>query len=189
MYTQYQTGRLILKLLSPAYYKDVLEFQKRNMESFEEFEPAHPANFYTNSYQMSLLKCEYKMAQKLTSVRMYVFLKEDPYTIIGTVCLHNITRAPYECCEIGYKFDLNYRHCGYAREAVDKMLSIAFFELRLHRVFARVSLENTPSIRLLEHLHFVNEGVEHSSILIQNKWKDYLRFGLINYDYTRYSSM
>lgn len=187
MYTQYQTKRLILKVLGPAYYKDVLEFQKRNQESFEKYEPDHPPAFYTASYQMNLLKCEYKMAQKLSTIRFYVFLKNDPYTIIGTVCLHNITHAAYECCEIGYKFDLDYRHLGYAREAVDRALSIAFYDLRLHRVFAKVSLKNTPSIQLLEALNFTNEGIEHGVILLHGEWTDHIRFGLVSSDHIPYS--
>lgn len=180
MYTEYHTERLILRLLTPNYYKDVLEFQIKNRELFEKYEPTRPLNFYTTAYQQNVLKCEYKMAQKLSTVRFYVFSRKDPYTIIGTVCMHNITRAAYECCEIGYKFDTDWHHHGYAREAVDKVLSIAFYELRLHRVFARVSLDNTASIRLLESLHFKEEGIEHGSILIHGKWTDHKRYALLH---------
>ncbi len=180
MYTEYQTERLILRILTPNYYKDVLEFQMKNRDIFEQYEPTRPLDFYSCSYQINLLRCEYKMAQRLTTVRFYVFSRQDPYTIIGTVCLHNITRAAYECCEIGYKFDRDWQHHGYAREAVDKVISIAFYELRLHRVFARVSLDNAASIKLLDSLHFKEEGIEQASILIRGKWTDHMRYALLH---------
>lgn len=176
MNTEYVTERLVLKILTPGYLREVLEFQVRNQELFEKYEPERPDNFYTLAHQQAVLKCEYKLALKLQTVRFYVFPKDDSRTIIGTVCLHDITRSAYSCCEIGYKFDLAWQHCGYAREAIARVLDVAYGELSLHRVFARVVPDNQPSIRLLEALGFTEEGLERSSILIQGKWTDHLRF-------------
>lgn len=180
MNTSYQTERLILKLLTPSALRDVLEFQVRNREEFERYEPTRPENFYTLNYQQKLLKCEQKLALSLSTVRFYVFKKDEPSRIIGTVCLHDILRMPYCCCEIGYKFDHAYQHQGYAKESVTKALEIAFHELRLHRVFARVMPENTPSIRLLESLHFTQEGLEHGCTQIQGVWTDHLRYAILS---------
>lgn len=180
MNTSYQTERLILKLLTPSALRDVLEFQVRNREEFERYEPTRPENFYTLNYQQKLLKCEQKLALSLSTVRFYVFKKDEPSRIIGTVCLHDILRMPYCCCEIGYKFDHAYQHQGYAKESVTKALEIAFHELGLHRVFARVMPENTPSIRLLESLHFTQEGLEHGCTQIQGVWTDHLRYAILS---------
>lgn len=180
MNTEYQTDRLILKILTPDYLRPVLNFQIRNKDVFEKYEPTRPENFYTFGYQHTLLKCEYKLAMKLSTVRFYVFRKEDPRTVIGTVCLHDISYGAYLCSEVGYKFDKNYWHKGYAREALSQVLQIAFTDLKLHRIFARVVPENTPSIRLLTSLGFTEEGLEHKSIQIQGKWTDHLRFALLN---------
>ena len=81
-----QTDRLILKVLTPNYANAVLNFQNRNRESFEAYEPTRPANFYTASYQQAVLKCEWDLALKQQCIRFYVFRKEDPQMIIGTVC-------------------------------------------------------------------------------------------------------
>lgn len=185
MNTTYQTDRLILKILTPDHFREVLDFQIRNKDLFERYEPARPDNFYTFGHQQAVLKCEYKLATKLSTIRFYAYEKADPHRIIGTVCLHDVLRLPYSCCEIGYKFDTAYQHRGYAREAVAKALEIAFLELGLHRVFARVIPDNVPSIRLLESLHFMEEGLEHGCIQIQGIWTDHLRFGLLS----PYSSM
>lgn len=176
---EYETKRLILRIVTPDYLRQVLDFQIRNKELFEKYEPVRPENFCTLAYQQSLIKCEMKLALKMSTIRYYVFRKETPDTIIGTVCLHDITRSAYFCTEVGYKFDAAWRHQGYAKEALTKTLEIAFYELNLHRVFARVMPENKDSIHLLESLGFIFEGTEHESIQIQGKWTDHLRYAYI----------
>ena len=155
-----QTDRLILKVLTPNYANAVLNFQNRNRESFEAYEPTRPANFYTASYQQAVLKCEWDLALKQQCIRFYVFRKEDP--------------------QIGYKFDAAFRRMGYASEAIKKVMSLAFYDLHLHRVFARVMPENKPSIYLLESLGFQYEGVERGCFFIQNRWADHLRYAYLN---------
>lgn len=176
MNTVYKTRRLVLKLLGPDAAQQVLAFQLRNRELFERYEPTRPDNFYTAAHQQAILKCEQKLALSLSTVRFYVFLPENPHVIIGTVCLRDIFRMPYFCCEIGYKFDHAYHHMGYAREAVEAAVEIAFRDLQLHRVFARVIPDNSASVRLLLDLSFEEEGLERECILIRGKWTDHLRF-------------
>lgn len=176
----YETDRLVLKILNTNEVKKVLQFQLRDRELFEKYEPDRVDNFYTLGHQEALIKCEYKLALQLQTVRFYVFLKNDPTTIIGTVCFHNIMKNVYSCTEIGYKFSSDYQHNGYAREALQKGIDVMFQELSLHRINARVAKDNLPSIRLLESLSFQYEGIERESILIHGVWEDHLRYGLVN---------
>ena len=177
---EYQTDRLILRVLTPDHAKDVCRFVSKNREQFEKYEPFLPANYYTPEHQQTILSAELKLALQSKNIRYYVFLKKQPEQIIGTVALHSITSASYSSCEIGYKFDSDYRNKGYAREAVAMAVSIAFAALGLHRVYARVMPENTASIKLLKSLLFEEEGLERECIKIQGKWEDHLRFALLN---------
>ena len=177
---EYETERLILRILTPDYAQDVCDFVSKNREQFEKYEPFLPANYYTPDHQHSILSCELQLALQTKNIRYYVFLKESPSQIIGTVCLHNISSPTYSSCEIGYKFDSDYQHKGYAREAVAMAVSVAFAALGLHRVYARVMPENTASVKLLKSLLFEEEGLERECIKIQGKWQDHLRFSLLN---------
>ena len=156
----YKTRRLILKVLTPDYAQEVCDFLSKNRSDFEPYEPFQPANYYTKEYQNALLSAEQKLALQTKTIRYYAFLKENPNTIIGTVCLHNIQFASHSSCEVGYRFDIDYRHKGYAIEAVAMTVSVAFASLGLHRVYARVMPNNTPSIKLLKNLYFEEEGLE-----------------------------
>ncbi len=177
---EYQTERLILRVLTPDYAKDVCRFVSKNREPFEKYEPFLPANYYTPEHQQTILNAELKLALQTKNIRYYVFLKEKPDQIIGTVALHHIAASSYSSCEIGYKFDMDYQHKGYARESVAMAVSIAFAALHLHRVYARVMPGNTASIKLLKSLLFEEEGLERECIKIQGKWEDHLRFALLN---------
>ncbi len=178
MLLQYETQRLILKVLDPDYSNDVLRFYEKDKELFEKYEADRSPNFYTEGHQCNILHLEYGLCLKFNQVRFYVFLKEDPSTIIGTVCLYDISKL-YKSAELGYKFSSQYHHMGYASEAVEKLLNIAFAELDLHRICARVVEENTPSIRLLEKLGFEKEGICRDYICLRGVWTDHLQFSLI----------
>lgn len=178
MLLQYETKRLILKVLGPDYASDVLRFYQNDKELFEKYEVDRTPNFYTESHQRNILQLEYGLTLKMSQVRFYVFLKEAPDTIIGTVCLYDISRL-YSKADLGYKFASQYHHKGYASEAVEKILDIAFTELNLHRLCARVQEINTPSIRLLLGLGFEKEGVCRDYLCLGGVWTDHLQFSLI----------
>lgn len=178
---EYETERLYLRVLTADYSKEVCRFLSKNHTQFEKYEPILPANYYTPEYQHTILNCELKLALQTKNIRYYVFLKENPTQIIGTVALHNISISTYSSCEIGYKFDFDHQHKGYAREAVAMAISIAFAALGLHRIYARVMPDNTASIKLLKDLLFEEEGFERECIKIQGKWQDHLRLSLINH--------
>lgn len=175
----YETDRLILRLLGEEEAPAVLQFYRKNRAVFEPYEAIHPEQFYTESYQRTLLNYELSLTLKHNLIRFYVFRRENPDEIIGTVCFRNIDRSTYYSCETGYRFSPAYWHKGYAREALAFGIQLMFEEFHLHRIEATVMPENTASIRLLESLAFQQEGIAREYALIQGKWEDHIRFALI----------
>ncbi len=179
MLFQYETSRLILKVLTPDYAQTVLNFYLQDKDLFEQYEADRPVGFYTVSFQRNTLQAEYSLAMKFSAVRFYVFLKESPSTVIGTVCLYNISNS-FARCEIGYKFSSAYHHHGYAVEAVERCVDMAFAELGIHRICAMVQKENMHSIHLLESLGFQKEGICRHYMRIKGKWIDHLQYSLLS---------
>ena len=178
MLLQYETRRLVLKILEPDYAKQVLHFYLEDKELFERYESDRSPNFYTEEYHRTLLQVEYGLALRLQKIRFYVFLKEEPNHIIGTVSLYDISGV-YSKADLGYKFSSKYHHKGYASEAVEKLLDIAFIELNIHRICAYVQEENIPSIHLLEGLGFEKEGICRDFLYLNGIWKDHLQYSLL----------
>ena len=180
MFFQYETPRLLLKVLRADCAPQVLDFYNRDKELFEMYEIDRVPDFYTVKHLQKVLRYEYNMAVKSQLFRFYVFQKENPCRIIGTVCIHNIAPAFYGSCEIGYKFSSEFHHMGYATEAVGFCTKLAFNELRMHKVTAVVHPGNVPSMKLLNRLGFVQEGLLHDYLILHGKWCNHYIYGLVN---------
>lgn len=180
MQTSYETSRLIIKILTPDFSNEVLSFYKENKIIFEPFEPAKVPNYYTLGYQRALLTYEYNSALKKKGIRFWIFEKNHPNKIIGTVCFHNIQKGILWSCQLGYKFGKDYHGQGYAKESLKRTIKIIFEDLKLHRIEAYIMPSNSSSIHLIRSLGFFYEGISFKNIKIQNKWEDHERYSLLN---------
>jgi RimJ/RimL family protein N-acetyltransferase len=84
--------------------------------------------------------------------------------LVGDVML-KWTSAEDRGGEIGYVFHPAYAGHGYATEAAHRLLHLAFDDLGLHRVIARLDAENHSSARLAARL-----GMRQEALLVQNEW-------------------
>lgn len=176
----YETDRLLLKILDGGNAMDVLRFYDSNRDIFEQYEATRPENFYTPAYQRRVLNYEFNTFVKQTAMRFWIYEKNDPAHVIGTVCFRNIVRAFYQRCEVGYKLDQRFWHHGYAMEALLKCIWLAFYELNLHRISAYIMPDNHPSIRLAERAGFEYEGMAKGYALVRGIWEDHLVYSILH---------
>lgn len=174
------TERLTLRVENSSKAKEVLAFYSKNRELFEQFEPTRPNNFYTTAYQAASMNYEYNAAIKGKALRYYVYLNEQPDTIIGSVNFSQIMHGPFSRASIGYKLDRDYHGHGYAFEACQAAITIIFSDYGIHRLDARVAPDNIPSIKLLERLGFCYEGIEYQGVEVNGTFTDHYRYGLIS---------
>jgi len=173
------TDRLILKVLNSDSANDVLKFYMDNSDIFEKYEPMLGDDFYTLSHQEKILEYEYKSIVNLNMIRYWIFSKDNPNEIIGTVSLRNIVKPIYSSCTIGYKMDRNHMNMGYCSEAISCIIPHVSDDLGIHRFEALVLPDNAPSIHMLEKLGFTKEGLLRDKITIQNVRKDHYMFSYI----------
>ena len=67
--------------------------------------------------------------------------------------------------EVGYVLHPDFQGRGFATEGARFMLGIAFDDLGLHRVIARLDSRNLPSAAVLRRL-----GMRHEAHLVENEW-------------------
>ncbi|MCP2164928.1 GNAT family N-acetyltransferase [Goodfellowiella coeruleoviolacea] len=82
--------------------------------------------------------------------------------VIGEVVL-NLRSARARQAEIGWAFNPRHTGHGYATEAARALASLAFDKLGVHRIFARIDVLNTASVRVCERL-----GMRREAHLIDN---------------------
>lgn len=179
MKLNYETTRLQLLICNDEYAAALLDFVTENKEFFSPWEPRRLPAFYTEEFQAQVLRTEFQAILRSTYLRYYLFLKDDPERIIGTVSFSNISRGEDKSCRVGYKLAKNCTGKGYAEEAVRRLLTEVHNDLSIHRVEADIMPDNLPSLHLIERLGFSYEGIARSSHEINGKWTDHLRYSYI----------
>lgn len=104
--------------------------------------------------------------------------------VIGQVSLR-WTDATAAQGELRFVFDPLYRKQGYASEAVRVMLDVAFFDFRLHRVFARCGGDNRRSAMLMRGLGMRLEAHYREHALFQGEWDEELHFAILDREWQR----
>lgn len=176
----YETSRLKLQCLTSASAMAVLRFYQENKPYFDRYELTRPRNFYTIGFQTSILDWEWNEMEAKHCLRYYLFLKNEPDTIIGSVNFSDIRLGCMQKASIGYKIDHRFWHQGYACEACTKSLEIMFCEYHLHRIEAHIMPSNQPSLRLIQKLGFTYEGMEREAAEINHRWQDLQRFAKLS---------
>lgn len=166
-----ETNHLILK--EPLAEDVVLlkDFEHRNKIHLANWESTKDIDNF--DYQTCLSKWK-KEREDRTSVRFFIFLKENPSLIIGLCNFTQIFYGPFQACYLGYKIDHDYQGKGLMFEALEKSLEYIFEELKLHRVMANYTPANLRSAKLLSRLGFQIEGHAKNYLLINNCWEDHV---------------
>ncbi|WP_327657654.1 GNAT family N-acetyltransferase [Streptomyces sp. NBC_00483] len=110
--------------------------------------------------------------------------RPDEPGVIGEVVL-TLTSAHARQAEIGWVFNPRCAGRGYATEAARALASLAFEQLGVHRIFARLDVLNTASVRVCERLgmrreaHLVDNdldgdrwGSEYVYAVLAHEWMD-----------------
>ena len=183
LYTQkIETQRLIITTAREKYALRLAEYYDKNRTWFDPYEVPKKESYYTAQYQLSSMQFEIREMEKHNAMYYYVFLKSEPGRIIGTISYSRIRQLPYKSTIFGYDFDHDVWGNGYATEACNATNRQIFDEFQLHRIEARVSTDNTRSIKMLERMGFVFEGQEYQSVFIQGAFRDHLRYALLNHN-------
>ncbi len=107
----------------------------------------------------------------------------DTDRVIGTVTLAWIERE-HRRADVGFALAQSAWGKGYATEAVARLIEYAFDDMKLHRLGADVDPRNEPSLRLLERLGFVREGLLRERYHLGGEIQDSVIMGLLHPEWT-----
>lgn len=173
------SSEIIIRSLSVNDIQALLDFEIRNREHLDATSPEKPEEFYTIAGQE--LRIERVLVSKMHDLG-YSYGVFKGKELIGTVDLFQVERGAIQGAWLGYCIDYKYQGCGYATEAVKRMIDFAFYDLRLHRVEASAMPKNEASIRVLEKAGFHREGLSQKNVKIQGVWEDHYLYAVINTD-------
>jgi ribosomal-protein-alanine N-acetyltransferase len=106
---------------------------------------------------------------------------KDTKELIGICCLGDFDDGSRRA-EIGYDIVQDKWNNGYATEAVEAIVKFGLREIDLNRIEAFITPGNDASVRVLEKLNFIKEGVVRERDLIKGKLEDGIIMSILQKD-------
>jgi RimJ/RimL family protein N-acetyltransferase len=107
----------------------------------------------------------------------------DPGVVIGDLMLA-FTSAKHRVGELGWVINPQHAGHGYATEAAHALMHLAFDQLGLHRVVARIDSRNAASLRLGERLGMRREAHLIANEWFKGEWSDEIDLALLEQEWT-----
>jgi RimJ/RimL family protein N-acetyltransferase len=99
--------------------------------------------------------------------------------LIGDCSLQWVS-AEHRQAEIGFVFHPDHHGHGYATEAAQALLALAFDELRVHRVVGRLEARNSASARVLQRLGMRKEAHLIENEHVKGEWQSETVYALLD---------
>lgn len=101
--------------------------------------------------------------------------------MIGTIGFMWVNRE-YSSAEVGYSLSREYWNQGIMTEALRRVISFGFQELRLNRIEAQHEVDNPASGRVMAHAGMQYEGVLRQRIKNKGKFVDVALYAILRGD-------
>ncbi|AKD03786.1 GNAT family protein [Pontibacter korlensis] len=176
------TKRLLLRELSPTIFnqlflkktkQEIMDYlHLKTEQDFEEMEERYTKGITTY----------------YTDYKGFQLLDRDTHQVIGHCDFHTWVPS-HRRAEIGYAMtDEKYKNKGLMQEALESILTFGFSQMDLYRVEAFVAPGNTPSLQLVQHFSFKQEGLVRNRYQISGQMQDTLLFSLLKPEFEEWQS-
>ena len=170
-----RSARLLLRPLSERDVNDLVEY--RSIPEVCRYVPFEPQTVEDVIARISGVWGQQTLDKEGDSITLGAELAESG-KVIGDVMVRWLS-AEHSCGEIGYVISPAFSGRGYAAEAAHAGLHVAFDDLGLHRVVARVDARNTASARLASRLGMRKEAHLRENEWFKGEWTDEIDFGTL----------
>ncbi|MFI6071687.1 GNAT family N-acetyltransferase [Actinoplanes sp. NPDC051343] len=167
----------VTRLATPGDASAVAALLTESREAFAPWEPLRDDNFFTAETQRSLLVDALAAHRQDATVPLVIV---DGSTVVGRITLNGVTRGALQSASLGYWVGVRFQARGFATAAVADAISLAFGEMKLHRLQAETLLHNLGSQQALLRNGFRPYGVAPSYLKIAGRWQDFVLFHLLS---------
>lgn len=124
---------------------------------------------------------EEAMQGERTVYRLAVTRRADAHDPARAVPIGNaaLTLGGHRSADLGYALRPDTWGNGYAGEITGLLCDLAFGPLGLHRLAARVDVENAASVRVLTRAGFRLEGRIRHDVHLRGAWRDSFQYSLL----------
>ena len=160
-----ETSRLTMRKILPSDCADMYDYSHRPETSRYLLWSPHANLRYTKKY-ISFLQGAYRNE----TFYDFALVDKESGKMIGT-CGFTSFDLQNNSAEIGYVLHPDFWGKGLAKEAVMRLMTFGFAELRLHRLTAKIMTENSASKRVAEKCGMRHEATHVESMLIKGAYE------------------
>ena len=170
-----ETERLFLTIPGPDWATALASYRAHNQEHLHSAGPLPPLDIEAAAER---LRRAQKQFHQGLAVALFLFTKETPETLIGSLTFDRIVRGPMRGAGMGYGLDHEHEGQGLMSEAASRAIAFMFEEWGMHRIEADYQPANQRSGRLLQRLGFVVQGYARDYLFINGAWRDHVKTAL-----------
>ncbi len=111
---------------------------------------------------------------KKSGVFLWTMFARETGEFLGWIDISTIARGDHQIANLGWFTMSQHRRQGYAKEAVLKLVSVAFHELGFHRLEASIHPRNKLSIKMAKSLGLHREGIKRFYLKHNDVWTDHV---------------
>lgn len=192
--------RIMLARLSARQAPTLERLLEANRRWLDPWMPTLPEGFSETDVRRSIF-LENQEAKRGARLDLGIFLREPPDEdlsvgdvarhprrgscgpLVGRIALHTLQWGIIRSAGVGYWIDERHAGRGMMTEALATLVSFAFEEVRLHRIWAGIQPKNLRSTRLVERLGFTREGLHRQELFIAGSWQDQVHYAMLEEEY------
>jgi RimJ/RimL family protein N-acetyltransferase len=180
-----KTEHLILRPLEKADFDEVLDYYALpDVQRYLDWK-ARDKTEARSAFEA--MRKQMRLTRPGDTLTLAVVRKADG-KLMGHVSL-KWTDATAQQGEIRFAMGPAFRRNGHASEAVKAVITYAFEDRRMHRIFARTDARNEPSARLLKSLGLRLEAHYREHAFFQGEWDEELHFAILDREWLRGSKV
>ena len=168
-----ETQRLLLRKILISDYQDMYDYSSRPETSRYLLWSPHVSPRYTRKY-ISYLQGQYRDENFYD----FALIEKESGKMIGT-CGFTGFDLENNSAELGYVLHPDHWGKGLAKEAILRVMSFGFAELRLHRMTAKIMTQNAQSRRVAEKCGMRHEATHIDGMRIKGNYETIEEYALL----------
>jgi len=175
--------RLYLRRCRKSDAAELLELLTRNRVYLDQWLQPQPEKLKIADVN-ALIAEDHVLARRGQRIDLGIFARET-HRLIGRVAMHSVDYGIQRSTGLSYWLDEKMTGQGLMKEAIATLVSFAFEEACLHRVWLNIINQNAPSLAIANQLGFQKEGIKRQSLFVSGSWCDATHLAMLENDYDR----